>query len=138
MKFQYLNTDLDLVAERDLQPLATALEVLAVSALHVTAGEDGRWYATFEINHDLQVHNPESTIIAMLDAVDALNKSDRRLWAACLVREFNVGFDCGDKPWAFNEGMTNATLRRIAKVGASLRITLYPPTKKGRRVGDSR
>jgi hypothetical protein len=124
----YINTDLDLVASCDLGPLTVALQSRCVSPLHVTAGEDGRWYTTLET--DEQYDQPETTICAMLDAIDSLNKSNRSYWISCLVREFNIGFDCGDKPWAFNEGLTNATLRRIGKVGATLRITLYPPEKK--------
>ena len=125
---RYINTDLDLVAAYDLGPLTVALQSRGVSPLHITAGEDGRWYTTLET--DVQHDQAETTIDAMLDAIDSLNKSNRGLWEACLVREFNLGFDCGDKPWAFNEGLTNVTLLRIGKVGASLRITLYPPEKK--------
>lgn len=125
---RYLNTDLDLVAEHDLERLAVGLQQYGVTPIHITAGEDGRWYSTLET--DEQYDKPETTIVAMLDAIDALEKAKHSLWRRCLLREFNVGFDCGDKPWAFNEGLTNATLRRIAKAGASLRITLYPPEKK--------
>jgi hypothetical protein len=103
-----------------------------VYALHVTKGDDGRWYATFEVTccgHE----TPESTISSILDAIEALKGKARALWAQCSLREFNIGYDCGDKPWAYNDGLANAILRRIAKLGGSLRITLYPPEKKKTR-----
>jgi hypothetical protein len=39
---------------------------------------------------------------------------------------FNIGYDCGAEPWAFNQGLTAELLGRMAATGASLRITLYP------------
>jgi hypothetical protein len=62
----------------------------------------------------------------MLDAIEAIEGVAKDLWEECSQREFNIGFDCGDEPWAFNHGLTNATLKRLVGVGASLRITLYP------------
>lgn len=125
MSIRYLNTDLDLVAGRDLVPLANALEARGVSSLFVTPGDDGRSYATFET--DNQYETPESNISAMLAAIESLDENVRALWSECSLREFNIGYDCGYEPWAFNNGLTNATLLRIANAGASLRITLYPP-----------
>ena len=44
----------------------------------------------------------------------------------CTTREFNLGYDCGAEPWAFNQGLSSELLGRIAAVGASLRLTIYP------------
>jgi hypothetical protein len=60
------------------------------------------------------------------DAVESLEESCRPLWTECRLKEFNIGYDCGHEPWAFNHGLTNQTLLRMAQAGASLRITLYP------------
>jgi hypothetical protein len=128
VQIRYLNTDLDLVAERDLAPLVSALRARGVLALYdVVTGEDGRRYVTLETDeqHDL----PETTIVAMLDAIESLEGEARSLWSQCSLREFNIGYNCGKEPWAFNNGLTNATLLRLARLGASLRITLYPPEK---------
>lgn len=131
----YLNTDLDLVASRDLAPLAAALEARRVNALHVGLGTDKRWYATFENDwSDTSVDEPENAIAAMLDAMESLKGAARSLWSNCVLREFNIGYNCGDEPWAFNNGLTNATLRRMAKVGATLKITIYPVHPPARKV----
>jgi hypothetical protein len=95
--------------------------------MHVTNGEDGYWYATFEI--DLPHQDPESTIRVMLEAIESLDDDAPRIWSDCKLREFDIGYSCGDEPWAYNHGLTNETLLRIAALGASLRITLYPPDK---------
>jgi hypothetical protein len=121
---RYVNTDLDLTAPHDLGALAAALDADGVFPLHVTHGDDGLWYATFEHQHEHP--EPEQSIAAMLCAIESLPTSLRPLWDGCTRRDFNIGYECGDKPWAFNQGLSAALLGRVAAVGASLRVTLYP------------
>lgn len=120
----YLNTDLDLTSVDDLTALATAFEAAGVRPLHVTHGEDRLWYAIFETRN--QHAEPEANISAMLDVVEKLTPPLRSLWANCLRREFNIGYDCGLEPWAFNQALSAELLGRMAAAGASLRVTLYP------------
>src|SRR5262249_41954692 len=114
----YLNTDLDVTSADDLTGLAAVLEAGGVFPLHVTRGEDGLWYATFEV---LDQHaQPEPSIAAMLAVVESLPEPVRLTWAGCSRREFNIGYDCGRAPRAFNQGLSAELLGRIAAVGASL------------------
>ncbi len=121
----YLNTDLDLTSPVDLTSLVTALEATGLLPLHSARREDGLWYATCETGE--QFGEPEANIAAMLAVIEALPEGPRATWSACTRRELNVGFDCGAKPWAFNQTLSSELLGRIAAVGASLRITIYPP-----------
>jgi hypothetical protein len=121
----YRNTDLDLKSNHDLRPLAAALDAHGIRPLYVTRGEDARWHATFETSDDHD--QPEANIAAMIAAIEALTEDMRTVWRECLLREFNLGYDCGVKPWAFNQGLSGQLLGRMAAAGASLRITLYPP-----------
>jgi hypothetical protein len=120
----YLNTDLDLISADELNALARAFEAGGVEPLHVTLGHDGLWYATFETDkgHD----EPEPNIAAMLAVVESLTEQLRSVWDGCTKREFNIGYDCGAKPWAFNQGLSAALLGRMVAAGASLRVTIYP------------
>lgn len=120
-KICYLNTDLDLTSPDDLTELVAAFEAAGVNALHVTYG-DG--YATLET--DTQYEEPEPNIAAMVAVIETLQEPLRSVWSRCTLREFNIGFDCGAEPWAFNQGLSSELLGRIAAVGASLRVTLYP------------
>jgi hypothetical protein len=126
----YLNTDLDLTSADDLTALAAAFEAGGVPPLHVTQGDDGRWYATFETRE--QHSEPEPNIAAMLAVVESLGPALRSVWAGCSRRELNIGYDCGLGPWAFNQGLSAGLLGRMAAVGASLRITLYPDREQAR------
>lgn len=125
----YLNTDLDLTSADDLTALAAAFEAGGVPPLHVTRGEDGLWYACFETGE--QHTEPEPNIAAMLAVVESLVKPLRSVWADCSRREFNIGYDCGLEPWAFNQGLSAELLGRMAAAGASLRVTLYPDREQG-------
>jgi hypothetical protein len=128
----YLNTDLDLTSLDDLTVLARAFEAGGIFPLHVTRGEDGLWYATFEVLD--QYTEPEPSIAAMLAVVESLEPPLRSIWTGCSLREFNIGYDCGLQPWAFNQGLSAELLGRIAAAGASLRVTLYPDRAAGHRL----
>ena len=121
---QYLNTDLDINSPADLTPLAAAFEKRRIDSLHVTQLDDGSWFATFETKK--QHLEPERNIAAMLTVIESLTKPLRAVWDSCTRREFNIGYDCGDEPWEFNQGLSSELLGRLAAVGGSLRITLYP------------
>lgn len=126
---RYLNTDLELTSGDDLTGLAAAFGGAGVFALHVTHGEDGLWSACFET--DETYSEPEANIDAMLRLIEKLAAPLRLVWSRCARREFNVGYDCGVEPWAFNQGLSADVLGRIAEAGASLRVTLYPDRERG-------
>lgn len=120
----YLNTDLDLISTEDLTALAAAFEGRGAPPIRVTHETDALWYATFETT--AQFAAPEPNIAAMLSIVESLAQPLRLMWDGCTRREFNIGYDCGGKPWAFNQGLPADLLGRMAAAGASLRVTLYP------------
>jgi len=120
----YLNTDLDLLSKSDLTGLAAAFKNKGVRALYVTHARDGLWYARFET--DRQHTEPEANIAKLVTVIELLGKANRATWQSCSKRDFNIGYDCGDEPWEFNQGLSAELLGRLAAVGGSLRITLYP------------
>jgi hypothetical protein len=113
-----------LVSPGDLHGLAADLQARGVRPLHVTRGADGLWYSLLETEE--AYNEPESNISAMLAAIQSLEAESAGSWSECTLREFNIGYDCGDEPWAFNQGLKTDTLHRIAALGATIRITLYP------------
>ncbi len=125
----YLNTDLDLTSRDDLTALAAAFEAGGVRPVHVTQGEDGLWYAMFETAE--RHSEPEPNIAATLAVIESLAAPLRSVWAGCTRREFNIGYDCGLGPWAFNQALSAELLGRIAAADASLRVTLYPDREQG-------
>lgn len=123
---QYCNTDLELMSSHDLTALAAALTLRGVEPLHgVSRIDDTSWQTWFETMPTFHTE-PEPNIAAMLDAVESLPPELRADWDGCTTRIFNLGYDCGDEPWAFNQSLSAGLLARIAAAGASLTITLYP------------
>ena len=131
----YLNTDLNLTSADDLTALAAAFEAQGVFPLHVTRRDDGLWYATFEA--EKFYGEPEPNITAMMAIIESLIEPLRIAWSACTLREFDIGYDCGFKLQAFNQGLSSQLLERMGAAGASLRITLYPPTREKTTEQDS-
>ena len=120
----YVNTDLDLKSPEELAPLLAAFQAANVFALHVTLGDDGVWLAALET--ETQYGEPEANIAAMVGVVETLPDELQSVWARCIVREFNIGYDCGTHPWGYTQALSPELLRRVAAVDASVRITLYP------------
>lgn len=132
-KIEYLNTDLDLTSAEELTGLGEALKANTLYSLHVTQAEDGLWYAKLETEENYD--EPEKTITKMITAIEALEEPLRATWYRCSQREFNMGYDCGSEPWAFEQGLSCELLGRIAALGASLRLTLYPDRENGGQPG---
>lgn len=126
LEIRYCNTDLDLTARFDLTPLSDAFAALDVFSLGIHQHEPGIWSASFETG---AFGDPEPNIAALLDAIELLDPDSRGLWAQCSTREFNLGYECGDTPWPFQQGVSSNILARMAKLGLSFRITLYPPKR---------
>lgn len=123
---RYLNTDLDLISPQDLTPLVAAFKTAGVYALHCDyEATDSNWHATFESETSMS-EEPERDLAILLAAIESLSPPLRDQWLACTLKELNIGYDCGDEPWAFNNALSAQTLQRLANAGASLRITLYP------------
>lgn len=122
-EIRYCNTDLDPTARFDLAPLSDAFAALEVYSLGVHQHETGIWSASFETG---AFGDPEPNIAALLDAIDHLDPRSRDLWEQCSTREFNLGYECGDTPWPFQQGVSADNLARMAVLGLSFRITLYP------------
>jgi hypothetical protein len=124
----YLNTDLDLISAQDLSGLGAAFDQGGAPPLHVTKGDDGLWYSIIETKN---CHaEPEASITEMVSIVESFSEKEFAAWQHCTKREFNIGYDCGPKPWGFNQGLSTELLGRIAAIGASLRITIYPQKRE--------
>ena len=121
---QYLNTDLDLESETDLTQLSDELARRKWVVLHSGQHDDGIWRASFEHLWN-SAAGPEQAIAAMLDVIEALSEPSNTVWAGCRKREFNIGIQAEREPHAFDAALSNALLRRLAAVGASVSLTVY-------------
>ena len=131
-KITYLNTDLDIKSSRDLTTFIKELENNEVSPIHSEQDEDGIWFYILETCQDFK--GPEECITFLLDVLDSLSPQNKTIWESCLSKEFNIGYDCGDKPWGFQNALSAQTLQRLADSNSSLKITIYPRVEKEKQL----
>jgi len=128
----YRNTDLDLTSPRDLTALAAGLETRGLELMRrVTQITDKEWFCGFSWGGEW-FDEPEQSIGAMLAAIEALDPPLRSTWAGCSLRVFDLGYDCGKRPFAFHQELSAEILARLAAVGATLRFTLYSDPESDR------
>lgn len=124
-QIRFINTDLEVEVRRPPQALVAALEAHGVFALHEPAlGPGGVLSIFFEA---MVEGDAQTTVDAILDAVEALTGEAREIWDTSARRTLDLGFDAGASPHAFSEDLSAAIVARAAAAGLSLRITLYAP-----------
>ena len=123
---EYANTDFDLKSTSSFDNLHRELAA-ACCLLHYTQGDDGDFHACFESDHDgeSKITGAERDIMLMVDAIRSLSLVARAELDACHLREFNIGFHCGDT-WAFTHSIPHRTVSAASDVGCSIGVTLYP------------
>lgn len=123
---EYANTDFDLKSNTPFDTLhAELLKVCCV--LQYTEGDDGKWHASIEADHDDDSRDRDAAmdINSILSALRSLSETAKRELAACYLREFNIGFHCGDS-WAYVHQVPQPVVRSVADASCSIAVTLYP------------
>jgi hypothetical protein len=132
----YINTDLELLSTEDLTAVATAFEAQGMLCLHLAcdescdessdkASDTQRWWrASFEA--ETEHAEPEASIAQMMTLIESLPPPLQALWINCYSRRFDIGYHCGNQPWAFNQTLSSQLLERISAAKAAVSITLYP------------
>ncbi len=122
----FLNTDLDVVSDRDPTPLVAALEregnVHQLTPAPI-ANDDGTWFVNFETF--VRPHTAEATAASIVDAIENLDADERALWDACRSRVLDLGFDAG-KGDVLAMTLSPRTVARAAAAGLAITVTIYP------------
>jgi hypothetical protein len=126
MEVQYLNTDLEIESKSDLSKI---VEEFGEDVLVLHHGEiRGYQHASFEIPGGST--DADATINCFCSLVEGLPGEVRETWDGCCSRVFDIGYESGTSPQNFRSEIRASTIQRIAKIGASLVITIYPETDK--------
>ncbi len=123
---EYANTDFDLKSSTPFDTLHREL-LKDCCVLHYTEGDDGRWHAIIEADHndDSRDRDAAMDILSILNALNSLSERAKAELTACDLREFNIGFHCGDT-WAYVHHIPQTVVRSVADASCSLAVTLYP------------
>jgi hypothetical protein len=122
MIVKYLNTDLEIESKSDVSKIVEEFGK-DVSVLH--HGEmRGYQHASFEIPGSTA--GADEVINSFCNLVEQLPKEVREMWDGCCAREFDIGYESGTAPQTFKSEIRAATVQRVAGIGASIGITIYP------------
>jgi hypothetical protein len=86
----HISTDLDLEGSHDLTPLADALAHRGLLMGHVHRWESGIW--TARLTPEERFEEADQGIAATLTAVESLDEPYKSQWAACTLRQFDIGY----------------------------------------------
>ena len=123
----YANTDLKIDADSKPHALQTVFDRHGFFDMWERPDEANSWQGCFETGE--QYHEPDANIARFLSVIESLEEHARLEWQACTRREFDIGYSTRYEPFDFHQDLSADTLSRIAKLGASLRITIYAPDK---------
>jgi len=126
MNIRYLNTDLEIESKSDLSKIVQEFGG-DVSVLY--HGEvRGYQHASFEIPGTSA--GADEVINSFCSLVENLPKEMREIWDGCCSRVLDVGYESGTSPLNFRSEIRAPTVQRVAEIGASLVITIYPLSDK--------
>lgn len=133
MSIQFLTVDLEIESYDELQPLALAF---GEEALELYCGPvKSHFRAVFEVAGDLR--DPDSLIQRFCFLVESLDRAALGLWKRAFSRVFDIGYESGSDHTSFVSDIRPDTIEEVAKIGASIRVTIYPPSPRSPVEGPS-
>lgn len=126
MNVKYLNTDLEIESKSDLSKIVEEFgeDVL----LHYHGEISGYQHASCSIAGGSE--DADATINSLCTLIEQLPGDVREIWDGCCSRIFDIGYESGKAPQTFRSEIRAATIQRVAKLGASVVITIYPETEE--------
>lgn len=121
----FLDVDLELGSAENLDQLKNHLGS-AVFVLYCGEDDDGFRLAVEALIDGRLNSDPENCIDHLLKLVEALPSNLQGHWKRCRHRIFDIGFDGGYEAVPLHIDLPTNMLERIANVGGSVRITIYP------------
>jgi len=124
---RYLNTDLDIKSDKPFDKLVGCFRKMRMPENTYTKINNRTWLGCFEVG--LQERSPEQTILKFIKVIEKLGKIEMNEWDNCRSKLFNIGFDCGKAPRPYNNFrccLSAGLLKKIAKLGAGIEISIYP------------
>jgi len=122
MEITYLNTDFEIESKEDVTRIAEEF------------GEDvfvlfqekmrGLYCARFEVAPVFL--GADEAISCFCSLVEQLPEDLRKILDECVSRTVDMGFESGNVPPSFRVELRASTVRRIADIGCSIIVTIYP------------
>ena len=128
MDIRYLNTDLVIESKSDLSKIVQEFGDDVIVLYH--GDMRGYQHASFEIESGGTSAGADEIINSFCALVEQLPKGAREIWDGCCSRVLDVGYESGMSPLNFRSEIRAPTIQRVAAIGASIVITIYPSSDK--------
>jgi hypothetical protein len=123
MRTHFLNVDLEIESHHNLQPI---VEEFGDDVHNLYCGEaQGHYLATFELHGSLK-SDPDSIIYSFCRLIESFDNEAKKLWESAFTKIFDIGYECGSEPTSYSSEIRVGTIERVALLGASIRVTIYP------------
>jgi hypothetical protein len=121
---RFLNVDLEVRGREDLQWL---VEELGEAVIHLHCGEvKDHFLAVLEARPP---HGDANSLINYFcNFIDNLPAERRATWDGLFSKVFDIGYEAGIGSKSYESDLRPETIAAVARIGASLRITIYPAT----------
>jgi hypothetical protein len=124
MDIRYLNTDLEIESAHDLSLI---VEEFGEDVLVHHHGEiNGYQHASCSSGSAGMYAEADGTINDLCSLIENLSPAARKVWDGCCTRRFDIGYESGTAPRSFSSEVRAATVQRVAALGGSLVVTIYP------------
>jgi hypothetical protein len=117
----FLNVDLDIFSKSELGPLVASL---GDSVFVHYLGREKRLYSA-HISLSRTRKQADFLIREFARLIKSLPRPARKLWDSAISRTFNIGIQAGKRPESFETSLTQATIRRISALEATIAVTIY-------------
>ncbi len=118
----FLNVDLEIESATRLDSLAAAMGKGVVVLHSGPASKSKRHMLALESARSFK--NPDAAIHALCAVVESLPPPARRVWGRAR-KEFDVGYEVRPSERSSRFSLRPDTLKRVAKLGATLTVTYY-------------
>jgi hypothetical protein len=124
-----MNTDLDIISNKDLSDLANILEKKCY-VLHSEKKKDGFWHICVEAKGSGMIgtknHKPNKDIESLLKIIEGLDDKRKKILKKSDKFDFNIGWQSSDKRPEGSFSFESKLLHRITNCGATVTVTIYP------------
>jgi hypothetical protein len=124
MEIKFLNVDLEIESSQDLQTIIDDLGE-NVSVLHHGENGSGFNFVSFEVQPSAE-RDVDGIISSFCLYIENLSPEAKIIWDKSHSKRFDVGFQSGDFPRSYRTEIRGDTINRVAKLGASIAMTIYP------------
>ena len=125
MAARFVSAQLEIESPRPLGYVLQAFSGTEVVAFDYRETKRGL-SAAFEFTGAGASTDPDAQIVAFCDTVEHFEDQPKAIWDGAYRKTFNLGYEIDPTESCFRSELKPETVQRIAKLGASVLVSIYP------------